>query len=245
MKIEHAINTTPNTTAITLMGLTKAFVCVNRKMLWATLYKLGLPIQMITHIKNGHQNTTLKSKDNGKYGKAIKNNVGVFQGATISPLLFDIYLEDMNQDYQALNDLYKLPQRTEIQAHQNIHVASLLDKIKHDKQDMNTPKTQESQQKSTYEEEAPGNFTLFADDTNIITQHDNPAQIVQKLKNYETITRTRQLSIQWEMVAILTRKSQHAKIKAKLPPEMTKVQAVTNATILGKVIDINQRNNKQ
>jgi len=121
IKLEQAISTGPNTTAITLMDLSKAFDCVDRKLLWGTMYKIGIPIKMMLHIKEGHQKTTLRSKDNGKYGRPIKNNIGVFQGASLSALLFAIYLEDMMQDNQALNDLHKLPQRYAIQARPNTH----------------------------------------------------------------------------------------------------------------------------
>ena len=37
-----------------------------------------------------------------KYAKANDNNVGVFQGAAISPLMFTMYLDDMMEDLEAL-----------------------------------------------------------------------------------------------------------------------------------------------
>ena len=66
---------------------------------------------MIRHIRRGHQGTTLAPKYKGKYGKASNNNIGVFQGAAISPILFIIYLDDMMEDLEALNRRTNLPIR--------------------------------------------------------------------------------------------------------------------------------------
>ena len=85
------------------MDLTKAFGKVNRTLLWTTLYKKGLPIEMINRIRRGHKNTTLAPKLKNKYGKATENNVGAFQGSAISALLFIIYQDDVMEDYDALN----------------------------------------------------------------------------------------------------------------------------------------------
>ena len=63
----------------------------------------GPPIDMITHIRRGHQNTTLIPKTKGEYGQATTTNFGVSQGSAISALLFIIYHDDMKEDYQALN----------------------------------------------------------------------------------------------------------------------------------------------
>merc|ERR1712105_7076 len=103
IKIEAYIAKSTQNTQIVLMDLTKAFGKVNRTILWTTLYKKGLPIDMITHIRRGHQNTQLLPKTKGKYGTATTNNVGVFQGSAISALLFIIYQDDMMEDYDALN----------------------------------------------------------------------------------------------------------------------------------------------
>jgi len=69
MKVEHYLTTKNNAANILLMGLSKAFDTVNRTILWASLYKAGIPIQAILHIRRGHTNTTLQSKYNKQYGK--------------------------------------------------------------------------------------------------------------------------------------------------------------------------------
>ena len=91
IRIEHAIKTgLDNNISIVLMDLTKAFDSVSRTILWAALYKSGIPIKVTPHIMHGHQNTTLRCKDNGKYGAPVNNNVGVSQGSAPSAILFII-----------------------------------------------------------------------------------------------------------------------------------------------------------
>jgi len=88
---------------IVLMDLAKAFGKVNRARLWTTLYKNGLPMEMIQRVRRGHQGTTILPKTKGKYGIGSPNNIGVFQGSAISALLFVIYKDDMMGDYDALS----------------------------------------------------------------------------------------------------------------------------------------------
>ena len=61
------------------MDLSKAFATINRTLLWATLYKKGLPEEMINHIRRGHVGARLAPKYKGRYGKLSENNIGVFQ----------------------------------------------------------------------------------------------------------------------------------------------------------------------
>ena len=85
------------------MDLTKAFGEVNRTILRTALYKKGIPVEMITHIRRGHQNTRLTPKTKGRYGKQTPNNVGVFQWSAVIALLFVIYRDDVMEAYDALN----------------------------------------------------------------------------------------------------------------------------------------------
>ena len=72
------------------MGLSEAFDTVNRTLLWKTLYKKGLPEEMIRHIRRGHQGTRLAPKYKGRYGEPRENNIVVCQGSEISTMLFII-----------------------------------------------------------------------------------------------------------------------------------------------------------
>ena len=142
IKLEHAIQTGPDSANIVLMGLSKAFGSVNRRILWETLYKTGLPIPTIKHIMHGHQSTTPRCNDNGTYGTPVINNVGVFQGSALSALLFIIYLEDMMQDYQAMRDYLQLPKRMTAQAAPTTHTENLLLVQNNQQNDTNTQQVQ-------------------------------------------------------------------------------------------------------
>ena len=65
IKVEQYIGNANHDAKILLMGLSKAFGAINRTLLWATLYKKGMPIDMIKHIRQGHQDTKLAPKYKG------------------------------------------------------------------------------------------------------------------------------------------------------------------------------------
>ena len=81
------------------MDLPKAFGAIYRTLLWATLYKKGIPGEMIKRIRRGHTGTKLAPKYKGRYGKLSGGDIGVFQGSEISALLFIIHLEEMMGDF--------------------------------------------------------------------------------------------------------------------------------------------------
>ena len=91
-----------------LMDLTKAFDSINRDLLWTALFRKGLPLELIGMLMEGHRETKLQVKNKGTYGDPVETNIGVFQGAAFSALGFIIYLCDMIDDFQALNDLEKV-----------------------------------------------------------------------------------------------------------------------------------------
>ena len=101
--MEQYIKQAGNNAKILIMDLSKAFDTINRTLLWTTLYQKGIPEETIRHIRRRHTVTKLAPKYKGKYGKINENNIGVFQGSSISALLFIIYLDDMMDDLEALN----------------------------------------------------------------------------------------------------------------------------------------------
>ena len=54
MKIETYIARKTDTTHLLLMGLSRAPDAINRTILWAAIYKGGIPMDMITQIQRGH-----------------------------------------------------------------------------------------------------------------------------------------------------------------------------------------------
>ena len=69
IKVEQYIQQTGNKAKILLMDLPKAFGAINRAILWTTLYKKGIPEEMIKHIRRRHIGTRLAPKYKGRYGK--------------------------------------------------------------------------------------------------------------------------------------------------------------------------------
>ena len=91
------------------MDLTQACGGVNRTLPRATLYKKGIPLEMITHIRRGRKNTALAPKLKNKYGEPALNNVGVLRGSAINAPRFIIYQDDAMADYYALNREAEIP----------------------------------------------------------------------------------------------------------------------------------------
>jgi len=60
------------------MDISKAFGTVNRIILWAALYKVGIHVQTILHIRRGRIKTTLQENTTSNTGK-VNNNAGAFQ----------------------------------------------------------------------------------------------------------------------------------------------------------------------
>ena len=84
---------------------------INRTLLWATLYKKGIPGEMAKQIRRGHVGTKLAPEHKGRYGKLNDNNIGVLQGSAISAIRFVIYLDDVIEDLESLNRRTNLPIR--------------------------------------------------------------------------------------------------------------------------------------
>ena len=95
---------------------------------------------MILHLRRGHIQTTLQAKYNKTYGEKTENNIGVFQGSAISALLFIIYLQDMMEDFEAINYLGHIPYRTTKQRSEKSKINELINQIH--TQEQNTTKNE-------------------------------------------------------------------------------------------------------
>ena len=174
---------------IIMMDLFKAFGCANRGTLWAALCKEGLPTQAIQNIRQGHQDAKLQRKGAVTYGEPIRNNVGVSQESAISALLFVIYLDDAMQDRRSLNGQMQLPKRYSAQPKGEVRTNHRLTYIarKQSRKQKQPPLTR--QQKTTMhditeqETTARTDEVIYADDTNMITEHDATPQISKKIQN--------------------------------------------------------------
>ena len=80
------------------MDFTKAFYYIERDMLWYKLIKIGVRGRMLDIIKSIY--TTVKSmvKNNNTFSESFPCNIGVRQGECLSPFLFAMYVNDLEQE---------------------------------------------------------------------------------------------------------------------------------------------------
>ena len=76
IKIEQHIEHANRDAEILLMDLSETFGEINRTHLWATMYKNGLRIETIKHIRRGHRRTKLAPEYKGAYVELSENNIG-------------------------------------------------------------------------------------------------------------------------------------------------------------------------
>jgi hypothetical protein len=87
-------------THIVFIDYEKAFDRVNRATLWQIMERRGYPRHLICVTKSLYQNTTIILDMEGRYSKDIKINQGVRRGCSLSPTLFNIYLDDVIQEFK-------------------------------------------------------------------------------------------------------------------------------------------------
>ena len=79
IKIEEYIEHANSDAEILLMGISEDFDTINRTLLWATLYKKGLPLEMTKHTRRGHQGTKLAPNTKGSIGIQPETISGYFK----------------------------------------------------------------------------------------------------------------------------------------------------------------------
>ena len=75
----------------------KAFDTINRTKLWSKLLSSGISGRILKVIKNLYSQAKSCVNVNGKNSEYFSCNVGVRQGENLSPLLFSLYLADLNE----------------------------------------------------------------------------------------------------------------------------------------------------
>ena len=105
-----------------------------------------------------------------------------------------------------------LPRRHIIQPREEIHTPQLIQYIARTTKPETTTQpekpdtektTQEPQMQETLER---ADEYIYADDTNLVAEQDATPQIAQKLENYSTVTKSRNVGINWDKVEIISRK---------------------------------------
>ena len=73
----------------------KAFDCVYRNALWLKLYKQGIQGKLLRIIRDMYQKVKSCVKSCNTYSEFFEYSVGLRQGEVISPILFSLFIEDI------------------------------------------------------------------------------------------------------------------------------------------------------
>ena len=92
------------------------------------------------------------------------------------------------------------------------------------------------EEKSPHDQQIVQNAIVFADDTKLLSENDTHEQMNERMGNYDIITETRHLKIQWEKALLLRRDKE--KRRKELPPPFDKIKHQNSGTILGKTISM-------
>lgn len=74
-----------------------AFPSISHKILWEKLYKVGLGYKIIKIFMDFYAKANVSVKYNGKTSKAVNVTKGVLQGEVSSPLLFSLFMSDLEE----------------------------------------------------------------------------------------------------------------------------------------------------
>ena len=96
------------------VDFSKAFDCVPRDILIKKLQDKGIDGKVLEIIKTLYLEDTASVKIGGKFSKPFKTNRGVRQGCVLSPLLFILFLSDLQEILDRSKDNVKLNTDTEI-----------------------------------------------------------------------------------------------------------------------------------
>ena len=80
------------------VDFTKAFDFVVRDILWYKLIKVGVRGKMLDIIRSMYTEVKLQVKHNNIISPVFFSNIGVRQGECLSPFLFSIYLNDLEEE---------------------------------------------------------------------------------------------------------------------------------------------------
>lgn len=80
------------------VDLSQAFDTVNHAILWEKLHKKGLSTKFVNIVKSLYSNAKARNQTNYDVSDWFPIKRGVLQGETISPILWNIYLEDIVEE---------------------------------------------------------------------------------------------------------------------------------------------------
>ena len=78
----------------------KTFDSINRNILWFKLNKLGINGKILRNIQDMYSKIKAKVRKDNVCSDSFDNNVGLSQGGKMSPILFSLFLEDLELSLQ-------------------------------------------------------------------------------------------------------------------------------------------------
>ena len=81
------------------VDLTKAFDYINRDILWHKLIKIGVRGKALNTIRSMYENVKSRVKYKNRLGENFECYLGVRQGESLSPFLFSMYLNDIEDEF--------------------------------------------------------------------------------------------------------------------------------------------------
>ena len=94
------------------VDFSKAFDSVPRDMMLDKLRKSGIDGNVLEIIKVIYLEDTVSIKIGNKHSSSFKTNKGVRQGCVLSPLLFNIFLSDLQQELDSCSDNVRIDSDT-------------------------------------------------------------------------------------------------------------------------------------
>ena len=78
----------------------RAFDTIDHNLLWQKMYNLGISASLINTIKSMYDHASFKVKVNNDFTKPFNITQGVLQGDSLSPLLFSLFLSDIESFFR-------------------------------------------------------------------------------------------------------------------------------------------------
>jgi len=86
--------------------LKKAFDSVNRQALWFKLEKMGVSTRMMNILRDKYEECMFRVRIGGKLSEPINSRSGVLQGDQLSPLLFILFINDLEEHMKSVGESY-------------------------------------------------------------------------------------------------------------------------------------------
>lgn len=78
----------------------RAFDSISHEKLWRKLFQIGVSAKTVRILKKLYDNASLKVKTNDEFAENIEITEGVMQGEILSPLLFILFISDIEQYFR-------------------------------------------------------------------------------------------------------------------------------------------------